>query len=84
MDQDDLRAWATAHPRCALAKLLQEADLSKSLSNGVNGKITSTLSCKRCRTENPLVWQRQTRSADEAMTVFYMCKNPECGARWRE
>jgi transcription elongation factor S-II len=40
-----------------------------------------TLMCNNCHSHDVEVSQKQTRSADEGMTVFCECSN--CGTRWR-
>jgi DNA-directed RNA polymerase subunit M/transcription elongation factor TFIIS len=40
----------------------------------------STLVCSRCHSKTIKIDQKQTRGADEAMTVFCTC---QCGNRWR-
>ena len=39
------------------------------------------LRCMACGADNIVVQQKQTRSADEGMTVFCGCQ--ECGRQWR-
>ena len=39
------------------------------------------LQCRACKSKRVLFEQKQTRSADEAMTVFCQCM--DCGKRWR-
>ncbi len=38
--------------------------------------------CRRCGSDKTQYQQKQTRSADEPMTVFIECM--ACGKRWRE
>lgn len=40
--------------------------------------------CENCGHNRAYFMQIQTRSADEPMTTFYKCCNPQCGHRWRE
>jgi DNA-directed RNA polymerase subunit M/transcription elongation factor TFIIS len=80
MNPDDLTIWAMAYPESALANIMQREKIARNLVSDINSGII----CKKCKTQNPLIWQRQTRSADEAMTVFFLCRNPVCGKRWRE
>src|SRR3989338_11390575 len=42
----------------------------------------ATMICPSCGHEGAYFYQLQTRSADEAMTVFYSCE--ACDNRWRE
>ena len=42
----------------------------------------ATMICPSCGHEGAYFYQLQTRSADEAMTVFYRCE--ACDNRWRE
>lgn len=42
---------------------------------------TSLMQCSKCHSSN-IVWeQKQTRGADESMTIFCQCK--DCGKRWK-
>jgi len=40
--------------------------------------------CPKCSHERAYFLQLQTRSADEPMTTFYRCCNPECNHNWRD
>lgn len=40
-------------------------------------------SCPKCRGSDLQAVEKQTRSADEAGTVFYSCNNPKCGHTFR-
>lgn len=40
--------------------------------------------CPKCANPRAYFMQIQTRSADEPMTTFYKCCNPQCGHNWRE
>lgn len=40
--------------------------------------------CPKCSHPRAYFMQIQTRSADEPMTTFYKCCNPQCGHNWRE
>ena len=78
-------------PESRLAKTLRRnAENAEKTESLVLDDLTGSsaayegLDCRRCKTKNPLIWQRQLRSADEPMTVFYLCRNPACGIRWRE
>lgn len=50
---------------------------------GIEGEMlkASLFTCGRCKSTKTTSTQKQTRSADEPMTVFVLCKN--CGKRWR-
>uniref|UniRef100_A0A6C0KEG2 TFIIS-type domain-containing protein n=1 Tax=viral metagenome TaxID=1070528 RepID=A0A6C0KEG2_9ZZZZ len=39
--------------------------------------------CPKCKCKKTDYVERQTRSADEPMTVFLTCLRPSCGKRWR-
>ena len=40
--------------------------------------------CPKCDNMKAYFHQFQTRSADEPMTNFYKCANPQCGYRWKD
>ena len=50
---------------------------------GIKGDLlnASLFTCGRCKSIKTTSTQKQTRSADEPMTVFVLCKN--CGNRWK-
>ena len=50
---------------------------------GIEGdlKNASLFTCGRCKSIKTTSTQKQTRSADEPMTVFVLCLN--CGKRWK-
>ena len=50
---------------------------------GIKGdlKNASLFTCGRCKSTKTTSTQKQTRSADEPMTVFVLCLN--CGKRWK-
>ena len=43
--------------------------------------MTDTFTCRKCKSKKCSYMQLQTRSADEAMTVYVTCC--ECGNRWK-
>ncbi len=40
--------------------------------------------CPKCAHGKAYFMQMQTRSADEPMTIFFKCCNPDCAHRWKE
>lgn len=56
-----------------------DAFIEKSIDTKV--KNTVGIKCKKCGSDNIFSESRQTRSADEAMTIFYTCLN--CGNKWK-
>uniref|UniRef100_A0A1D1XWJ0 DNA-directed RNA polymerase subunit n=1 Tax=Anthurium amnicola TaxID=1678845 RepID=A0A1D1XWJ0_9ARAE len=42
------------------------------------------VTCPRCNGGEAYFRQMQIRSADEPMTIFYMCCNGKCKYEWRE
>jgi DNA-directed RNA polymerase subunit M/transcription elongation factor TFIIS len=57
--------------------VLQEAT---NIDLGTVGPTTEFLKCRKCKGTAIDVEQKQTRSADEPMTVFCMCRT--CGTRF--
>jgi len=47
----------------------------------VHGTEGSLVQCRRCGSEETTVQEKQTRSADEAATMFCTCT--KCGKEWR-
>lgn len=46
------------------------------------GTPTDEFKCKRCGKRDTIYTQKQTRSADEPMTLFIRCV--PCGNKWRQ
>lgn len=40
--------------------------------------------CPKCTFGRAFFMMMQIRSADEPMTIFFKCANPDCGARWKQ
>ncbi len=40
--------------------------------------------CPKCAHTEALWWLQQTRSGDEAPTLFFRCTNPRCKHSWRQ
>ena len=84
---DNFEHWFEQYPNCRGAILTRSLNNSKFLEiDSPQAKINDSelISCRKCSEKDPLIWQRQTRSADEPMTVFFMCKNTTCGFRWKQ
>jgi DNA-directed RNA polymerase subunit M/transcription elongation factor TFIIS len=47
----------------------------------ITGTLSDQFQCKKCRMRMCSYMEAQTRSADEAMTVFVTCHN--CWHRWK-
>ena len=58
-----------------------ETKLQEKYEMVADQEAASTLTCRRCGSKNVLWDQKQTRSADEAMTIFCTCG--DCKSRWR-
>ena len=46
--------------------------------------MTDEFKCRKCGSRSCSYYEVQTRSADEPMTQFVNCLNPECGNRWKQ
>jgi len=57
-----------------------EKDMIRDLKKDV---VESGIPCSKCHQKKVEMMAKQTRSADEPMTVFYQCNNPGCGHQWR-
>ena len=57
--------------------------ISAFIQDVIDTKVKNTvgIKCKKCGSDNIYSESRQTRSADEAMTIFYTCLN--CGNKWK-
>lgn len=57
-----------------------EKDLIRDLQKEI---VESGIPCSKCHQKKVVMDAKQTRSADEPMTVFYKCYAPNCGYQWR-
>ena len=92
MTAKELQTIEKAKERCELAASLQgsrrldweqaNADKVNEMC-GIKGELlkASLFTCGRCKSHKTTSTQKQTRSADEPMTVFVFCEN--CGNRWK-
>eukprot|EP00792_Barthelona_sp_PAP020_P005816 TRINITY_DN2811_c0_g1_i1.p2 TRINITY_DN2811_c0_g1~~TRINITY_DN2811_c0_g1_i1.p2 ORF type:complete len:261 (-),score=85.22 TRINITY_DN2811_c0_g1_i1:1274-2056(-) len=62
----------------AIKKKVEENSMFREFSNMAT---TDQEPCPRCKSRNVRFEEKQTRSADEPMTVTYQCQ--ECNKRWR-
>ena len=52
--------------------------------NRMTVTLSFTETCPKCEHSKAYFMQMQTRSADEPMTIFFKCCNPDCGHRWNK
>jgi DNA-directed RNA polymerase subunit M/transcription elongation factor TFIIS len=66
----------------ALLNQIQEEDkrIEELLASGRKERAEGFLKCNKCQSKEVDVEQKQTRSADEPMTLFALCT--KCGTRW--
>ena len=92
MSPEDLATKEKAEERNATVKKLQDSRRldweqanEKKINDmcGIKGDMlkASLFTCGRCKSIKTTSTQKQTRSADEPMTVFVLCLN--CGKRWK-
>ena len=92
MSPEELQTEEKAKETTATLKKLQESrrldwdQANESKINdmcGIKGELlkASLFTCGRCKSTKTTSTQKQTRSADEPMTVFVLCMN--CGKRWK-
>ena len=55
--------------------------LERMKSNGIDPNKGGEFTCRKCKQNKTVHSERQTRSADEPMTIFVACLT--CGNRWR-
>lgn len=60
----------------------EKHNYEKSLCASNKGIVTNQFKCGRCKQKECEYYELQTRSADEAMTIFISCLN--CGKRWKQ
>jgi len=58
----------------------EKAKVDDMLAAGRKERSAGFIKCGKCKSAEVDVEQKQTRSADEPMTLFALCTN--CGARW--
>ena len=63
--------------------LYDNVPISAFVQESIQTKIKNTVNikCGTCGSDNVYSESRQTRSGDEAMTIFYTCLN--CGKKWK-
>jgi transcription elongation factor S-II len=92
MSSEELASQETVKARAEQAKKLNDSKrLDWDQANedkinemcGIRGSLlqASLFTCGRCKSVKTTSTQKQTRSADEPMTVFVLCLN--CGKRWK-
>lgn len=92
MSDEELQTEEKAQERDATVKKLQDSRRldwdranEKKINDmcGIKGELlkASLFTCGRCKSIKTTSTQKQTRSADEPMTVFVLCLN--CGNRWK-
>ena len=59
-------------------EILENQDMGGDGETGNDG-----LCCPKCKYTKITIIPKQTRSADEGMTIFCACNNPSCGKRWK-
>lgn len=64
-------------------KLFQTIPINAFIEDYINMKVKNTVGviCNKCGSDDVFSESRQTRSSDEAMTVFFTCLN--CGNKWK-
>ncbi|KAJ0052392.1 DNA-directed RNA polymerase III subunit RPC10-like [Pistacia vera] len=61
-------------------KEIQPIFTQDAMMDGPQTEVT----CPNCKFGKAVYHELQTRSADEPMTIFYMCANKNCKHRWNE
>jgi DNA-directed RNA polymerase subunit M/transcription elongation factor TFIIS len=69
------------YPELWESLLLKSAKKLAALGKENNQQGSTFFKCSKCRQNNCVYFQMQTRSADEPMTTFITCLN--CGNRWK-
>ena len=83
MKHDDVETWVK---KCLdLPKITKKSTPKKTKkkeTKAPENKRNSLFICKICKSDDVVWFQKQTRSADEAMTVFLECR--QCFAKWKQ
>lgn len=61
----------------------RERELAVQLLTSGTQRSVSIYTCPKCKENNVNATESQTRSSDEAATVFCQCKNSDCRHAWR-
>jgi DNA-directed RNA polymerase subunit M/transcription elongation factor TFIIS len=66
------------------SSMWNELNLLNSKKKIIHNKLksNSTETCYKCKESNVYIYEKQTRSADEAATIFYRCLT--CDNNWRK
>lgn len=76
-----LNDWMWNHP--GLHEVKNQAFIAEEgLKNKPVEAVKGLFKCTKCGSEETISSQKQTRSADEPMTIFITCL--KCGKKWRE
>jgi DNA-directed RNA polymerase subunit M/transcription elongation factor TFIIS len=71
----------TVHPETWRNIMDAEEKLNQSAYEITQVAMTDQIKCGKCKKNRISYYEMQTRSADEAVTVFYSCLS--CGHRWK-
>jgi transcription elongation factor S-II len=74
----------SAKAKAALEKEKAERESATNLAllNSYLPKVDGVYKCGKCKGTTTQIYQQQTRSADEPMTIFIRCS--KCGNRWKQ
>ncbi|XP_008557313.1 DNA-directed RNA polymerase III subunit RPC10 [Microplitis mediator] len=64
--------------------LLKEVDSVLGGEEAWKNVDATDITCPECSHPRAYFRQLQTRSADEPMTIFYRCCNPDCSFNWKD
>ena len=76
-----IRAFAAVVDAIHLPRAGEDEPLKTIVDFGSKPLTETSVRCRRCKSTHVRSEARQTRSADEAPTLFFDCR--DCGARWR-
>ena len=70
----------SGHQAVVLKLEAEKTKVDEMLAAGRKERSAGFIKCSKCKSAEVDVEQKQTRSADEPMTLFALCTN--CGSRW--
>eukprot|EP00746_Dinoflagellata_sp_MGD_P020438 gnl/MRDRNA2_/MRDRNA2_147647_c0_seq1.p1 gnl/MRDRNA2_/MRDRNA2_147647_c0~~gnl/MRDRNA2_/MRDRNA2_147647_c0_seq1.p1 ORF type:complete len:280 (-),score=56.14 gnl/MRDRNA2_/MRDRNA2_147647_c0_seq1:66-905(-) len=79
MKEEDL---ASASQKAEREEALKESLRKNTIDETGSGFLTEMYECGKCHSRNCTFFEKQTRSADEPMTIFVTCI--ECGNKWKD